>query len=146
MGAIQGGWNTANGITDTGTGMINGFIWAGNQVASLFGAQRGDYVSGLGDWSRDMAVSENRASHEASKKLGATGVLMLATMGGAAALPGASLTVPSFAVSPSGVVALGTTEIAISNGAIVGASGIGSMALSQCWGTRVPKAVQGSET
>ena len=39
-----------------GTGLINGFIWLGNQTGLLFGAQRGDYVSGLGDWSRDKVL------------------------------------------------------------------------------------------
>jgi len=64
-----------------------------------------------------------------SKEMGATGILMLATMGGAAALPAASAAVGVLGISPSGEAAVGVTGAALTDGAVVGVAGVGGMVL-----------------
>ncbi|MGO9463064.1 MAG: hypothetical protein ACLQIB_35350 [Isosphaeraceae bacterium] len=75
LGILQGLANIANAATDIATGLANEFIWAGNQVAPLVGAHGGEYITGVGDWSRDLVVAEDPMLHQLSKAFGAVAII-----------------------------------------------------------------------
>jgi len=78
--------NTANGLTDSVTGLANAGVWLGNNTIGRLTGDKRDYYQGLGDWSYGLVTDEDQGLHDASKGLGAFGATL--PWGGGFTVPG----------------------------------------------------------